>query len=273
MPHLSQLLKRVITAAVLVAVLLILFFALPVQAATLALGAFLLAAAWEWAGFAGFSRVRQRFAYVAVFALLAVLIAVATPVYLPPRPVLAASLLWWVVAAGLVMRYPLVVPPAVTAVCGACVLLPAWLGLLLLMRDPRAGPGVVLYLFGIVWAADVGAYFVGRRIGRVRLAPRVSPGKTWEGALGGLAAALLVTAAGGVWLGLPLAVMLPAGLAIALMSILGDLTVSLFKRNAGLKDSGHLFPGHGGVLDRIDGVTAAVPLFALFGGWLQLLSL
>ncbi len=269
----NQLLKRVITAAVLVAVLLIVFFALPLQAATLALGAFLLAAAWEWAGFAGFRQARARVIYVAAFALLAIAVTLLVPGLLPPRPLLVASLLWWVVAAAMVLRYPLALPPAITAVCGVCVLLPAWLGLVLLMREPRAGPPVVLFLFAIVWAADVGAYAVGRRLGRVRLAPRVSPGKTWEGALGGLLAATAVAGLGAYWLNLPQTVMLPAGLAIALMSILGDLTVSLFKRNAGLKDSGHLFPGHGGVLDRIDGVTAAVPLFALLGSWLGLLSL
>ena len=114
----------------------------------------------------------------------------------------------------------------------------------------------------------MGAYFAGRRFGRVRLAPRVSPGKTWEGVIGGLICAAITAAAGAAILGHAVGPALPLGMSVAAISVVGDMTVSMFKRNAGLKDSGNLFPGHGGVLDRVDSVTAAAPLFILEAGWL-----
>jgi phosphatidate cytidylyltransferase len=130
---------------------------------------------------------------------------------------------------------------------------------------------LLLFALFIVWAADMGAYFVGRRYGRVKLAPRISPGKTWEGVFGGLVLAVIVTLAGRLAFEANLAVLLPLVVAVVGLSIVGDLTVSMFKRTAGLKDSGKVFPGHGGILDRIDSVSAALPLFALGLGWMGLI--
>jgi phosphatidate cytidylyltransferase len=127
----------------------------------------------------------------------------------------------------------------------------------------------VPYLLLLVGAADIGAFFAGRTFGRLKLAPRVSPAKTWEGVLGGLAAAALVAAAGARLFDLPRVAFLSLCLGVALISVVGDLTESMFKRHAGLKDSGSVFPGHGGVLDRIDSVTAAAPLFLLGLRWLE----
>ena len=127
----------------------------------------------------------------------------------------------------------------------------------------------MLFLLLLVWAADIGAFFAGRSFGRLKLAPQVSPAKTWEGVLGGLGAAALVAAAGAWWFDLPRVAFLSLCLAVALISVVGDLTESMFKRYAGLKDSGSVFPGHGGVLDRIDSVTAAAPLFLLGLRWME----
>jgi phosphatidate cytidylyltransferase len=123
-----------------------------------------------------------------------------------------------------------------------------------------------------VFAADIGAYFAGHRFGRVKLAPQVSPGKTWEGLIGGVLLAALTSGAGGLLVGLPPGVMVPVGLGVSALSVVGDLTESMFKRSVGAKDSGHLIPGHGGVLDRIDGITAAMPFFALALSWLGLVT-
>jgi phosphatidate cytidylyltransferase len=156
--------------------------------------------------------------------------------------------------------------PLLALCCGLPVLLPAFIALARLEVSASGfapGPEIVLWLIMMTVAADVGAYFAGRRFGRRKLAPRVSPGKTLEGALGGLAAVALVAGCGAAYFGLPLAAMVALGGAVGVFSIIGDLTESMFKRAAGLKDSGTLLPGHGGLLDRIDSVTAAAPLYAL----------
>jgi phosphatidate cytidylyltransferase len=118
-------------------------------------------------------------------------------------------------------------------------------------------------MLAIVWAADVGAYAVGRSFGKNKLAPSVSPGKTWEGVVGGLCCAGVVGGLAGYVLGTTALLFAALAVVTAALSVVGDLNVSMFKRNAGLKDSGSLLPGHGGVLDRIDSVTAAVAIFVL----------
>jgi phosphatidate cytidylyltransferase len=134
------------------------------------------------------------------------------------------------------------------------------------------GEQLFLFLLVLVWAADIGAFFAGRRFGRVKLAPRVSPNKTWEGVLGGVVAGLIAAVAGSVWFGFAKGPFIALCVAVVLASIVGDLTESMFKRFAGLKDSGKVLPGHGGVLDRIDSVTAAVPFYVLGLGWLGVIG-
>jgi len=149
---------------------------------------------------------------------------------------------------------------------GLAVLAPAFVALARLQISAQGfarGPLMVLWLILMVCAADIGAYFAGRAFGRRKLAPRVSPGKTLEGALGGIALVSLIAWAGAVHFGLPQPAVVAFGCAVGIFSIVGDLTESMFKRAAGLKDSGILLPGHGGLLDRIDSVTAAAPLYAL----------
>jgi phosphatidate cytidylyltransferase len=128
-----------------------------------------------------------------------------------------------------------------------------------------------LILLSLVAAADIGAYFTGRRFGRTKLAPQVSPGKTWEGVLGG-AVAVSVVALLWIWMGLFAWRFLVVALAVFAASVVGDLTESLFKRGAGLKDSGSILPGHGGILDRIDSLTAAAPVYVLGLHWIGILG-
>src|SRR3569623_651593 len=152
------------------------------------------------------------------------------------------------------------------ALVGVLVLLPPWLALVTLHGNAAAGPGYVLFLFVLIWAADSGAYFSGRRYGRRKLAPRVSPGKTWEGVAGGRAAALVVAVIGARIFDMSFAAtaafVILCGLVVVISEV-GDLVESMFKREAGVKDSGRFLPGHGGALDRIDSLTAAAPLFYL----------
>jgi len=150
-------------------------------------------------------------------------------------------------------------------VAATLAIVPAWAALVLL-HAANNGPYWLLTALAIVWAADSGAYFVGRAFGKHKLAVRISPNKTVEGMFGGLLAALVVAVGMGAVAGIALAdigwLLLVAGLA-ALASVAGDLFESLLKRHAGVKDSGNLIPGHGGVLDRIDGLLPALPVFAL----------
>jgi phosphatidate cytidylyltransferase len=269
----NKLLTRVVTALVLVAVLLVVFFRLPEAATVGLLGIFVVAAAWEWGGFVGGRATPWRVAFAVLVAGGISLLGMLPPSRLPVLPLLYVALGWWAFAFTLVLRYPVTLPVAWRLPCGLLVLLPAWTAMLALLRSADGGPELLLLALAVIWAADVGAYFTGRRFGRTRLAPRVSPGKTWEGVGGGLAATALVAALGAWLLGLPLFALVGISLAAAALSIIGDLTVSAFKRSAGLKDSGSLFPGHGGVLDRVDSVAAAMPLFAVLAAWLGVLRL
>lgn len=263
----NQLMQRVVTALVLFAIVLFVFFRLPAPAGIIVISAFTLLAAWEWSGFLRTGSALLRGAYVILLFSLMLATWWAIPERMSLRPLFWLSLVWWVVAFVWVLRYPTAIGRVTAAVCGVFVVIPAWAGLVYLLGDPGIGPAFVLLLLMTVWAADVAAYFVGRRIGRARLAPKVSPGKTWEGAVGGLCGSAIIASAGAAVVGLPIAVMLPIGVCMGAISILGDLTVSMFKRSADLKDSGQLFPGHGGVLDRLDSVTPAVPVFALAADW------
>jgi len=154
---------------------------------------------------------------------------------------------------------------------GTLAIVPAWAALGLIHAQPPHGNRWLLLAFLMVWAADTGAYFVGRRFGRRKLSPRISPNKTVEGLLGGLGAGLVVALVGAPLAGATVA-QLPAVALVAVcavgFSVIGDLFESLLKRHVGVKDSGHLMPGHGGMLDRIDGVIAAMPVFALGKAWL-----
>jgi phosphatidate cytidylyltransferase len=259
----STLTQRVVTAVGLLAVLLFVFLRLPASAATGLVGLVLVIAAWEWSAFLKVEWVALRGAYAGLILSLMAGVFWLLPNRHSLMPILWMGLGWWSIAFVWVLRYPMSIRRDVAAVCGILVLLPTWAGVLVLLDLSERGPVYVLFAMLIIASADVGAYFVGRIFGRTRLAPAVSPGKTWEGLAGGLAGAVAVAALGAHLLGLPRLAWAATGLSVAAISVVGDLVVSMFKRNAGLKDSGGLFPGHGGVLDRIDSMTAATPAFVL----------
>jgi phosphatidate cytidylyltransferase len=257
---------RIFTASVLGCLLLLGVFVLPPMGTVLAFGAVFTVGAWEWAGFGALRTAPARLAYAACIAVLMLLAWdwSARPANL--IILLAAACVWWVAAALWLTLAPARHRAALTLLCGVPVLVPAFIAvarLQLASRGPASGPDVLFLLLLLVIGADIGAFFAGRSLGRHKLAPRVSPGKTWEGALGGLLAVALIAWAGAAYLGLSIASGVAFGCAVGIFSIIGDLTESMFKRAAGLKDSGALLPGHGGMLDRIDSVTAAAPLYAL----------
>jgi phosphatidate cytidylyltransferase len=182
--------------------------------------------------------------------------------------VMGLALAWWCIALVWVAFAPQRVSTWSAALSGVLALVPAWLALVLLRVRLADGAQWVLFALLLVWLADIGAFFCGRRFGRVLLAPRVSPAKTWEGVLGGVLLSAVCALAGAAWFHLPLLPFLLLCLAAVGFSVVGDLTESLLKRYAGVKDSGTVFPGHGGVMDRIDSITAAAPV--LFVGLMLL---
>lgn len=254
---------RVISGALVAVVLLAIVLLPPPHWSLAGLSLILVAAAWEWGGFAAPRSAFARLAYVLVAALLAALWwrVSAGPAGL--RGVLLAALAWWLLATLWVFGFPSRAGRAAVAVGGLLALSFAWLALARMRLDWEQGQYAVLYALLIVWLADSGAYFAGRAWGRSKLAPAVSPGKTWAGLWGGFATCALLAVVV-AWLdGRPLLPLLGVTLVASLFSVVGDLTESQCKRFAGVKDSGSLIPGHGGVLDRFDSLLAAAPLLML----------
>ena len=170
------------------------------------------------------------------------------------------AVIWWVLALLWVILRPRSATPFAAAVAGLLALVPAGIALMRMRVDVTDGAQWVVFALILVFTADIGAYFGGRHFGRVKLAPQVSPGKTWEGVFGGLLFAGLFALCGSAWFHQPVLAFVPLCLAAVAFSIVGDLTESMLKRFAGLKDSGTLLPGHGGLMDRIDSITAAAPV-------------
>jgi phosphatidate cytidylyltransferase len=261
----SQLKTRLITGVILLCGFGAALLWLPPMAWRAFVTAVIALAAWEWAGFS----TRHRRPRV-VYTLVTVALGLAVPV-LEAMPIYAASALFWVLVVPVWLRKHWKPAQPLSWISGWIVLLPAGLALVSLRAD---SPLVLLAALAVVWVADSAAYFAGRAYGRRKLAPSVSPGKTWEGVAGAVVAVSLY--------GIGLAAFAPSGCdtpcllrllpalwAVLALSILGDLFESLQKRQAGIKDSGSVLPGHGGILDRIDAQLAALPaaalLFSLWG--------
>lgn len=271
---------RIITALILAPLAIGGLFFLPPMGFAIFTGVIICIGAWEWSNMAGLTGQAGRIGY----ALLTGLILLAL-VQVHAMTVLWIALAWWVLCFVFVRSYPdsshYWQSRPIRALLGLLVLVPAWVGLNHLRTGTvefgtvTNGLMLILYVFFIVWVADIGAYFAGRAFGKAKLAPRVSPGKSWAGVWGGLFAVACLALICGLLVdasGLQIALLVAASLVTGLVSVLGDLLESMFKRFRGIKDSSHLLPGHGGILDRIDSLTAAIPLFALLVtqiGWLQ----
>ncbi|MDP2809631.1 MAG: phosphatidate cytidylyltransferase [Rhodocyclaceae bacterium] len=244
---------RIVTALFLVAGFLALLFFAPPAAAAASFAAVAALAAWEWAGLMKIDRA-GRWLYAGLI-LISCLAAWNQPAFAFPK-------LWWISAAFWLMlapiwlyrRWPLAANDMLGYGAGWVLIVPTWAAMVGLHER---SPWLLLTLVALVWVADIAAYFTGRTFGRHRLAPAISPGKTWEGVAGAVAGVLLYGVATGLTVGIGVLILLTG------VSIVGDLFESMVKREAGVKDSSNLLPGHGGILDRIDSLTAALPLAAL----------
>lgn len=257
--------QRILTALILIPLVFAALWNLPSSIIALIVGALMLVCAWEWGGFLAVSNA-ARGAYVAATAsLLALVHPLLWGAQLLPV-VLGLGMAWWLLATVWVMRYPAGFSegaPGVRlrAVMGWAAIVPCYAAIWSLHMLGHGRELIFLLLF-LVWATDTGGYFAGKQFGRHKLARLVSPNKTWEGLVGGVVLAMLLAAAAGYWVFEPSRVFAftALGVGVALVSVIGDLTVSMFKRQCGIKDTGKLFPGHGGALDRLDSLLSAAPV-------------
>lgn len=275
--------QRVITALIMAGLFFSAVAYLSLPALALLFGALIAAGGWEWSRLAGWVSRVARVAFVAL--LVSLLVALyyycqlgAQPSREQVQPFLGLACLWWSFALLWVKSYPssagLWNHRIMRSFIGLLILVPGWFASVYLLSFPR-GALLVVMLVIIVVAADVGAYFTGKAFGKHKLAPSVSPAKTWEGFWGGELCAVLVALS--IWYFLPpenghigIISVLAVVLTTSMTSVLGDLAVSMVKRESGTKDSGNLLPGHGGVLDRLDSLCGAAPVFALgllLAGW------
>jgi phosphatidate cytidylyltransferase len=262
---------RVLTAVILLPLLIAAIFWLPLLYFALILGALVLVGAWEWSALVGLTTVSMRVLYVILIALGLFIAAFINITWI----LSVAALCWLWILAGII-HYQRNGSGAgfqfsvARFLVGFPVLIATWVSIMALKSHPDFGPPVVLLVLCIIFAADTGAYFAGRFLGKRFLCSRVSPKKTGEGFFGGLILSLGVAAVGGYYFALlpqQYVYFMLIAIATILFSIVGDLGVSLLKRITGVKDSGHFFPGHGGMLDRLDSVAAAMVFFVLLALW------
>jgi phosphatidate cytidylyltransferase len=275
--------QRIITALVLApaAILAILF--LSVDAFQLVVAVVMGLGAYEWGNMSGLIQRRMKL----VFTIIISAICVGLSLWVPASQIwqqgqlhdvffwiLAAASVWWAYSLIMVIIYPKASAfwqqsHLIRNLFGVFTLVPTYVAIVTLRSssfevDTFYGASLIFYVLGIVWAADVGAFFVGVKFGRTKLRPNVSPGKTYEGFAGGVAASLAIIAFAALHYQVEakaITLHIAIGVITVAVSALGDLNESMFKRCAGLKDSGKMLPGHGGILDRIDSLTAAFPVF------------
>lgn len=271
--------QRVLTAAVLAPVAIGSVLLLPTPWLAAAVALLLLAGLWEWTLLAGLHERMPRVAYLlANAAMMAALSWAAGPSLFPLKLLSLIGVLWWLLALLWLWRSRFAAADSSGArmlklLAGSLCVLPAWAALIWLHAGSEHGARWALLALMLVWAADSGAYFAGMRFGRRKLAPTISPGKSWEGVWGGTAATLLLAVLAWPLLGLQrgaVPALLLLTLVVTAISVAGDLFESLMKRHSGIKDSGSVIPGHGGLMDRLDSLLAALPVFAVGKAWLGL---
>ena len=267
---------RVITSLVLFPFTLYCILFLSNAYFALVMGLVMLIAAYEWAGLAGFSTPFRKMAFVVIVGT--VIYSVWLVNFLLSSDVMnLMAIIFWFFCTIMVLKYPKSAffwkdKSIVIAMMGIILLLLTWYALISIRaieglqfaQQTIDGPYIMLFCMMLIWAADTGAYFTGRRFGKNKLAPQISPGKSWEGVYGGSLLAVIIATCCSLLYQLNLQdyfnILIITIVTIA-YSVVGDLMESMFKRQAGVKDSGNILPGHGGMLDRIDGVIAAVPIF------------
>lgn len=263
--------QRIITALILIPLVLAGILYLPTSALAAIFGVFVLQGSWEWSRMAGLDKSATRVAYVIITGISLLFAWNGMISNISVSQVFYIAMFWWLVALVWVLNPSLckanrMIASTIKSLAGLLVLVPAWLAMVFLHQSGPLGPQYLIYGLALAWVADSGAYFAGKRWGRRKLAPNVSPGKTVEGALGAVVMVVFYSVAASFYFELQdktMMMFIVVSIILVPISILGDLFESLLKRHSGIKDSGTLLPGHGGVMDRIDSLTAILPLYAL----------
>ena len=257
---------RLITAAILLPLVIGAIVFLPTLYIEIISGVFFALATWEWVCLMGFAEQWKKICIFVLFLLIAGLCYYAR---IPIEWVCWTSLGWWLIGLLAISFFPkgraIWKQTWLQLLIGCFMLIPAWLVLSSLHADSNFGPLWVLLCCALIWGADTGAYFSGKKWGQNKLLATVSPGKTWEGFYGALGTGVILTGLFYVLTNPNYSFILLLWVCIltVLFSVIGDLVESLFKRVQGIKDSGGLLPGHGGVLDRLDSMLSAFPIFVL----------
>lgn len=261
---------RIATAAVLIPIVIALIFFADVTLFSAFFALIVVIGAWEWAGL---SKLNDKVKYLYVIFSLSILFLIYwfndDLIY---KSAVLIGALYWLIAVGLVIFYQkqrnlLPRSSSILMLVGLLLLVPMWSGLVILKSNIETGSVLIMLLMLLIWGADTAAYFAGKKWGKRKLANHVSPGKTWEGTIAGLVVSIVIAIAYVIVSNKNLGdglIFIALSLLTVIGSVFGDLMESIVKREAGQKDSGHILPGHGGVMDRIDSLTAASPIF-VFG--------
>ena len=278
--------QRIITALILAPAAIAAIFYLPIIYFAALLLIIIGIGAWEWGPFMGFDTITRRIGFVTTTIVLIVgiwgsvslsnLWVNSEQIHSYALTILWLAVAWWIFSAFLMFSYPNTSifwskHRSVRGIFGWLTLVPTWLAFMVIrtndyQTDSYHGAQLLMFLLLMVWSADIGAYFVGKAVGKNKLMPNVSPGKTFEGFIGGIISACILVSIAAYqlsWGQEQVIIALLVTVLITTVSVLGDLNESMFKRQAGIKDSGSILPGHGGILDRIDSLTATAPVFAL----------
>jgi phosphatidate cytidylyltransferase len=270
--------QRIFSALVMLPLVVLGVLQLQPSAFAIAVALAMLFGAWEWSALVPLQALTARIAYLAGTATATAIAWYFARFEVFVDGVLWVAMAWWLFVLFWVSRPALgrevtTLHTVAKAFLGLGVLVSTWLALIVLHSRPDQGPHWVLYVLVLVWVADSGAFFVGKAVGHNKLAPAVSPGKTWEGVFGALLVSALCAFAYAKFLGLQgagFSSFILVCVVTVMFSIVGDLLESLLKRQHGVKDSGTLIPGHGGILDRIDSLLAAAPVFLFGMRWIGL---
>jgi len=252
--------QRVITGLSGLIIFLSILFMMPQEFTMISFGILFLLAGWEWANLIEAENIRIKLTFLVILAGLMLFVNSLAIDDESIRSLSYFSVFCWSILFFSMLFYPLNIPYSLEWLVAVVVLIQGYIAINWIYEKSAI---FLLVFLSIVWVMDIGAYFIGKSFGRIKLARLISPNKTWEGLFGGVLGVTLLSIILSNYLPIDSLVFVSFAIAIGLISVVGDLTFSMLKRNANIKDSGNILPGHGGIHDRIDSILSSAPLFTL----------